>query len=365
MRTSIMLLSLVMVVLSLSVGEEGLHPLDPLTSSDISHVRELVILKSKLGHLHMKNITFQYMGFEAPEKEAVYQWKRCSSPLPPRMAFVIARIPGETHKLLLGITSKTVVYDKVYHGFGYPIFTIEEQTKAIGLSMEYPPFIQSVKKNRGLDMKSVVCSTFSIGWFGEKKQGNRIINVQCFYPNGTVNIYAMPIEGVTVVVDLDEQKIVGFMDRLKIAMPEAKRIDYKRSRQKPPFGLKTNPISIYREYERVHSILLESRDDTTKPIVTVQNGVEKGYSVINIKSKDRPKLLFDMICTLTDMQYVVFHRSVDSGGPDAFQEYYIRHMEGCAVNSEAERQRIIHCLEAAIERRIFEGMRLELCSCDR
>ncbi|KAH9321365.1 hypothetical protein KI387_016004, partial [Taxus chinensis] len=50
--------------------------------------------------------------------------------------------------------------------------------------------------------------------------------------------------GVTVVVDLDEQKIIGYMDRLKIAIPEAKRIDYRRSRQKPPFGLKTNPISI-------------------------------------------------------------------------------------------------------------------------
>ncbi|KAH9295472.1 hypothetical protein KI387_039060, partial [Taxus chinensis] len=147
-------------------------------------------------------------------------------------------------------------------------------------------------------------------------------------------------------------------------------------RQKPPFGLKTNPISIEqpegpsfklhdRDYERVHSILLESRDDTTRPIVTVQNGVEKGYSVINIKSKDRPKLLFDTICTLTDMQYVVFHGSVDSDGPDAFQEYYIRHMDGCPVNSGAERQRIIHYLEAAIERRISEGMRLELCSCDR
>ncbi|KAH9291026.1 hypothetical protein KI387_044155 [Taxus chinensis] len=119
------------------------------------------------------------------------------------------------------------------------------------------------------------------------------------------------------------------------------------------------------DYERVHSILLESRDDTTRPIATVQNCVEKGYSVINIKSKDRPKLLFDTIFPLTDMQYVVFHGAVDLDGPDAFQEYYIRHMDGCPVNLEAERERIIHCLEAAIERRISEGMRLELCSCDR
>ena len=32
------------------------------------------------------------------------------------------------------------------------------------------------------------------------------------------------------------------------------------------------------------------------------------------------------------------------------QEYYIRHTDGCPVNSEAERQRVIQCLEAAIKR---------------
>jgi hypothetical protein len=36
------------------------------------------------------------------------------------------------------------------------------------------------------------------------------------------------------------------------------------------------------------------------------------------------------------------------------QDYYIRHIDGSPVNSEAERKRIIHCLEAAIERRVSE-----------
>jgi len=36
------------------------------------------------------------------------------------------------------------------------------------------------------------------------------------------------------------------------------------------------------------------------------------------------------------------------------QEYYIRHVDGCPISSEAERQRVIHCLEAAIRRRTSE-----------
>ncbi|KAL6983960.1 hypothetical protein U1Q18_017332 [Sarracenia purpurea var. burkii] len=127
---------------------------------------------------------------------------------------------------------------------------------------------------------------------------------------------------------------------------------------------------------RLHQMMYADRDydtnelsgsssDRSKPLVTVDNCVEKGYTVVNLRCPDRPKLLFDTVCTLTDMQYVVFHGTVIAEGPEAYQEYYIRHVDGCPISSEAERQRVIHCLEAAINRRTSEGIRLELCSEDR
>jgi UTP:GlnB (protein PII) uridylyltransferase len=56
-----------------------------------------------------------------------------------------------------------------------------------------------------------------------------------------------------------------------------------------------------------------------KPEVTVNEGNERNYSVINVRCLDRPKLLFDAVCTLTDMKYVVFHATIDSSGPYALQ----------------------------------------------
>jgi UTP:GlnB (protein PII) uridylyltransferase len=56
-----------------------------------------------------------------------------------------------------------------------------------------------------------------------------------------------------------------------------------------------------------------------KPIVTIERCEEKAYSVVNVKCKDRPKLLFDIVCTLTDMQFVVFHASITSDGPYGLQ----------------------------------------------
>ncbi|XP_020093061.1 ACT domain-containing protein ACR4-like [Ananas comosus] len=118
-----------------------------------------------------------------------------------------------------------------------------------------------------------------------------------------------------------------------------------------------------RDYERPNNI----KDDESikRLLVVIRNWNDKDYSVVTIRCKDRPKLLFDTVCTLTDMLYVIFHANVDTKGPEAYQEFYIRHIDGFPVNSEAERERVIQCLEAAIERRVSEGLKLELCTGDR
>jgi UTP:GlnB (protein PII) uridylyltransferase len=70
-------------------------------------------------------------------------------------------------------------------------------------------------------------------------------------------------------------------------------------------------------------------NDKATSLVTIDNCLERGYSLVNVQCKDRPKLLFDIVCTLTDMEYVVFHATINSQGPETFQEYYIRHTDGC------------------------------------
>ncbi|CAL9058360.1 ACT domain-containing protein ACR4-like [Musa acuminata AAA Group] len=137
-------------------------------------------------------------------------------------------------------------------------------------------------------------------------------------------------------------------------------------------------VGVTHTQRRLHQMLYADRDydkddtdgedatsDRSKPVVTVENCTEKGYSMVNLRCKDRPKLLFDTVCTLTDMQYVVFHATVIAEGPEAYQEYYIRHVDGSPISSEGERQRLILCLEAAIRRGNTEGVKLELCCEDR
>ncbi|KAL6541396.1 ACT domain-containing protein acr6 [Orobanche gracilis] len=140
-----------------------------------------------------------------------------------------------------------------------------------------------------------------------------------------------------------------------------------------------SPPGVMHRERRLHQIMFADRDyekvgsseedvvhaKSFRPHVVVADCIEKDYTVITLRSKDRPKLLFDTVCTLTDMQYVVFHGVVHTGRMEAYQEYYIRHMDGVPISSEAERERVMQCLEAAIERRGFEGLELELIAEDR
>ncbi|KAG4969476.1 hypothetical protein JHK82_035176 [Glycine max] len=130
---------------------------------------------------------------------------------------------------------------------------------------------------------------------------------------------------------------------------------------------------------RLHQMLFADRDyesagvTTTdvdcppcfRPNIRIERIVEKGYSVVSVKCKDRAKLMFDIVCTLTDMEYVVFHATISSEGQYASQEYFIRHMDGCTLDTEGEKERAIKCIEAAIQRRVSEGVSLELCAKDR
>ncbi|AQK51026.1 ACT domain-containing protein ACR8 [Zea mays] len=121
---------------------------------------------------------------------------------------------------------------------------------------------------------------------------------------------------------------------------------------------------------RLHQLMAADHNNSATPYpaaaVSVQSWAERGYSVVTVQCRDRPKLLFDVVCALHCLDYVVFHGTVDTAAGDrARQEFYIRSADGSPIRSEAERERLAQCLQAAIDRRSLEGVRLELCTPDR
>ncbi|KAF8653829.1 hypothetical protein HU200_061953 [Digitaria exilis] len=138
-------------------------------------------------------------------------------------------------------------------------------------------------------------------------------------------------------------------------------------------------VGASRAERRLHKMMLDDDDDNAgedrcgkaRPRagakVVVMDCTERQYTVVILRCRDRPKLLFDTLCALTDLHYVVFHGTVDAEprSKEAYQEYYVRHVDGHPVRSDDERSRLVRCLEAAVERRATNGLELEVRTEDR
>ncbi|KAE8681324.1 ACT domain-containing protein ACR8 [Hibiscus syriacus] len=128
-------------------------------------------------------------------------------------------------------------------------------------------------------------------------------------------------------------------------------------------------MAVMHTERRLHQMMFADRDNERKPIlqhksdlpvVTVQNWVERGYSVVNVQCKDQTKLLFDVVCTLTDMQYVVLHATIKTSGDKAYVRTLLGAIAGVAGYSDGGETAILWALSPF---RI--GVRLELHTLDK
>ncbi|XP_042055074.1 primary amine oxidase 1-like isoform X2 [Salvia splendens] len=225
-----LLLSLVSAFF-LFISSSLCHPLDPLTPQEI-HTVQLSIQTSHSSS--SPNITFHYVDVDEPEKHHVLKWSssnRHHAPFPTRRAKAVVRVGGKTHELIVDLITGSIVSDQVYKGYGYPPFTFEEFFKAIRLSLKHPSFQNSILR-RGLDLSEVSCLPLTVGWFGEAAK-RRVVKVTCFYRNGTSNIWARPIQGISLLVDVEENRVLSYSDRPREPLPKAEGTDFQRQRPSP------------------------------------------------------------------------------------------------------------------------------------
>lgn len=221
------ILFLAFILLECCFAANTYHPLDPLNPSEYNQIR-LVIQKSNLRTL--PNLTFHYVDLDEPEKVDVLRFLSShdqKKPNPARHAKVVVRAGGRTHELVVDLATNAIISDRVYTGHGYPPFTYNELFLASKLPLSYPKFKTSVSI-RGLNLSEVSCVPFTVGWYGEQIT-RRALKVQCFYRDrGTVNVFARPIEGITLLVDVDLMQVTTYTDRLlRVPIPKPEGTDIR------------------------------------------------------------------------------------------------------------------------------------------
>ncbi|CAL9232895.1 unnamed protein product [Arabidopsis halleri] len=219
------------------------HPLDPLTVMEINKVRSILsshaLFASRAPH------TLNSVVLEEPDKNLVRQWVK-GDQLPPRKASVIASVSGDSHVLTVDLSTNVVdLVDSPVRKSGYPIVTSEEMDSAASAPFSNADFNRTIL-SRGINLTDVVCIPMSSGWFGNKEDNKRVTKIQCFSTQGTPNFYMRPIEGLTLLFDLDTKQILEITDTgQSIPIPGSTNTDYRYSNF--PNRDKTrplNPISI-------------------------------------------------------------------------------------------------------------------------
>lgn len=203
------------------------HPLDPLTANEINRVRAII-----QSHEVFADSSAPYalhsISLEEPDKPLVLGWRK-GDPLPPRRASVVARVGGRSRVLTVDIASGTVEVVGEGPTSGYPMLTIEDMTSATWAPFSDAKFNSTVV-GRGVDLGDVACLPISSGWYGAAEEGRRLVKVQCYSMEGTANFYMRPIEGLTVLVDLDSKRVIDIVDKGSgIPIPKAANTDYRFS----------------------------------------------------------------------------------------------------------------------------------------
>jgi primary-amine oxidase len=193
--------------LAVSVSAQSAkHPLDGLTAPE--HWAILDALRAS-GHTD-KNTRYPLITLREPPKNEVLQWKPGESLR--REAFVYVKQGSKAFEARVDIAGRKVTTWNEIPG-AQPSLVEDELTAAEEAVTENPEW-QAAMRRRGITEYSTVrCYGNSPGYFGTREeQGRRILRVICMDRSGVWETDSRPIEGLVVVWDADERKVLRVID---------------------------------------------------------------------------------------------------------------------------------------------------------
>ena len=196
------------------------HPLDPLTSEEINLVTSIVKNKSNLG----KFLLFETITLIEPPKNQVLSFNLGDEIR--RKAFVVALNYKEEklYELDIDITNEKILRCDYKPGV-QPAFIfgdLEMDFNEWESKMKHDPLVVDALKKRGIDDPDLLqIDPWPIANFGKKEEeGKRLAIGRCWIRKEPGdNAYARPIEGLSIILDLNKNEVVEIQDFGKVPIP--------------------------------------------------------------------------------------------------------------------------------------------------
>lgn len=191
---------------------EARHPLDALTADEYWAVFDTMKTSGKLDGASR----YTGISLHEPPKQEVLAWK----PGQPfrREALAIVKQGRRTFEALVDVANRKLISWKEIVGVE-SMLTLDE-SEGVDDRVKADPRVQEALRKRGIvDLETVGCDGSSPGYFGtEEEKGRRLQRVICSVGRGHSS-HGHPIEGLVVVWDSEEQKIIRVIDTGVVPVP--------------------------------------------------------------------------------------------------------------------------------------------------
>jgi primary-amine oxidase len=202
----------VMAAISVS-AQSALHPLDGLTGPE--HWAVMDVLRAS-GHSDAET-RYPLITLREPPKDEILQWKPGTRFR--REALVMVKQGPKTFEAIVDVAGKKLISWKEIPGVQSSL--IDEESTGVNDAVRENPDWQAAMRRRAItDYSSVVCFGNSPGYFGTREeQGRRLLRIICMDHNGVWEGDSRPIEGVVVVWDANEKKVLRVIDTGAVPIP--------------------------------------------------------------------------------------------------------------------------------------------------
>jgi primary-amine oxidase len=205
-------LALLLWAASACAAADSRHPLDALTAGEYWTVFETMKASGKLD----AGSRYAGVNIHEPPKDEVLRWK----PGEPfrREALAIVKQGRRTFEAVVDVANRKLISWKEIKGVE-PVLIADESE--LDDRVKADPQVQAALRKRGIaDLETVGCDGSSPGYFGTaEEQGRRLQRVICSQGRGASNHGAHPIEGLIVVWDSEEAKVIRVIDTGVVPVP--------------------------------------------------------------------------------------------------------------------------------------------------
>jgi primary-amine oxidase len=186
------------------------HPLDPLTSAEIA----VAVRTFQADARFPKGALFPTVVLNEPPKAEVLAYVAGAPFRREAFAIIYDRTTNKTFEAIADVKTATLQSWNEVPGV-QPGFLVEELSSAPEIVRADPRWQEAMRRRGYTDFSKIQVDGWAPGTYGvTSAEGPRLIRTLAFdRTNATSNVYSRPIEGIDVVVDMNQRKVIEFNDR--------------------------------------------------------------------------------------------------------------------------------------------------------